>query len=116
MKLSKQAVFAIIAIVVVLAATLYFSLSFNKRPAVNFVAVKNADITQGVSQDGTVVAAQSLSLAFQQGGVVSEVNVQDGDTVKQGQVLVKLDTTTQSAAVAEGQAALAQAQANYEKV
>jgi RND family efflux transporter MFP subunit len=115
MKLSKQALFAIIAIVIVIAVTIYFSVSFNKRPAVSFVAVKQADITQGVSQDGTVVAAQSLSLAFQQGGVVSQVNVADGNVVKQGQVLVALDTKSQSAIVSQAQATLAQAQANLEK-
>ena len=116
MNMSKQTIFATVSIAVILVVGIFASISLNKTPQINFVAVKKTDITQAVNVDGTVDASQDLSLSFQTGGTVSEIDVQAGDTVKKGQVLVKLDTSAASAAVNQAKAALAITQANYQKV
>jgi len=114
--MNKHTLFTAAGIAVILIAGVFVSLQLKKTPQVNFVAVKKADITQAVSVDGTVDSAQDLSLAFQNGGTVTQINVNAGDTVKKGQILVKLDTGTAAAALSQAQAALSAAQANYEKL
>jgi membrane fusion protein, multidrug efflux system len=115
MTMNKHTLFTIAGIAVILIAGVFVSFELKKTPQVNFVAVKKADITQAVSVDGTVDSAQDLSLAFENGGTVTQINVSAGDTVKKGQLLVKLDTGTAAAALSQAQAALSAAQANYEK-
>ena len=114
--MSKQSIFAISGVAVILVIGVFTSLSLKKTPQINFTAVKKADITQAVNDEGTVDAAQDLSLAFQNGGTVKEVDVQDGDNVKKGQVLVRLDTAPASASLSQAEAALSVAQANYQKL
>lgn len=114
--MNKHTIFSVLGVAIILAAGIFMSLSLKHTPQVNFITVKKADITQGVSTDGTVDAAQDLSLAFQNGGMVSEINVKAGDSVKKGQVLVKLNTGTAAASLSQSQAALSAAQANYEKL
>lgn len=114
--MKKHTLFATIGIAVVLIAGIFVSLSLRKTPQINFIAVKKADITQGVNVNGTVDASQDLSLSFQTGGEVKEIDVNVGDTVKKDQVLVKLDTGAAAAAVSQARAALSAAQASYQKL
>lgn len=108
--------FAGAAIILIVIISGYISHYLNQTPKINFVQAKKADITQGVNVDGTVVSAQDLSLAFEQGGMVTQVAVKAGDTVKKGQVLVSLDNKSSAAAVNQAKAALDAASANYEKI
>lgn len=54
---------------------------------------------------GTVIAKRSVTLANEIVGVVTEVGFDSGDTVEAGQVLVKFDTSTESADLASAEAA-----------
>jgi membrane fusion protein (multidrug efflux system) len=54
---------------------------------------------------GTVIAKQSVTLANEIVGVVTEVNFQSGDTVEPGKVLVRFDTSTELADLAAAEAA-----------
>jgi multidrug efflux pump subunit AcrA (membrane-fusion protein) len=114
--MNKHTLVTTAGIAIILAGGIYISLQLKRTPQVSFIAVKKSDITQAISEDGTVDASQDLSLSFQSGGIVSQVNVKDGDAVKKGQVLVKLDTSAAGAALNQAQAALAVAQANYQKL
>ena len=108
--------FATVTIGIILIAGVFVSLGLRKTPQITFTAVAKGDITQAVSVDGMVDSSQDLSLAFQNGGTVLAINVNAGDTVKKGQVLVKLDASAASAALSQAQASLAVAQANYQKL
>ncbi|KAB8141163.1 HlyD family efflux transporter periplasmic adaptor subunit [Chloroflexia bacterium SDU3-3] len=66
--------------------------------------------------ESKVVPVRSASLSLTNAGVVAAVLVNEGDTVKAGQVLVKLDDQHQKAKLATAQAQLAQAQASYDKL
>lgn len=114
--MKKHTIFAVVGIAVILIAGVLISFSLKKTPQINFVAAKKADITQAVNVDGNVDAAQDLALSFETGGTISEINVKAGDTVKKGQILVKLDTSAASASVNQAKAAQAAAEANYQKV
>ncbi len=76
--------------------------------------VQRGTIVATVSAAGNVNAPQQASLAFQTTGRVAQVNVHVGDSVKQGQVLMQLDTTDEQLALSTAQANLASAQANYD--
>ncbi len=60
--------------------------------------------------------ASALSVNFQSGGMVTEIDVKPGDQVKAGQTLAKIDDTQTQAALTSAQAALTSAQANLTNV
>ena len=110
---------ALIAIVVLalLAGGAYAA--FGQRPAGAATSPSTDPMSPAQANDRIVVEAkvvpmQSAALSFPSGGVVDKVLVQAGDHVQAGQPLASLDTTTWQAAVAQAEAALAQAQANYQ--
>jgi len=69
-----------------------------------------------VSAQGFIVPQRSSDLAFRSGGRVSEVLIAEGDRVKQGQALIRLQDDQLQAAVAQAQAALDLAKANRAQV
>lgn len=75
------------------------------------VAVTRGSITATVDGSGTVAAAQELDLNFQTSGTVTEILVQEGDTVTAGQPLAKIDNRDLESQVASAQASLDSAKA-----
>jgi HlyD family secretion protein len=78
------------------------------------VIAKRAN-TQVVSE-ARVVPVTTASLALAAGGLVAEVPVSEGERVEANQVLVRLDSRQQAAAVAQAQAALKGAQARLDEL
>jgi HlyD family secretion protein len=77
--------------------------------------VKRGSITLSVSGSGTLVASKESQLSFSTTGTVAVLNVQTGDTVKQGQVLAQLDALdTLQAGVNSAQQDLISAQKELE--
>lgn len=76
--------------------------------------VQRGSLVATVATAGNVAAVRSASLAFDLSGHVSKVNVQVGDAVKAGQILMELDTRDLQFAMRNSQAQLSSAQANYE--
>jgi multidrug efflux pump subunit AcrA (membrane-fusion protein) len=68
-------------------------------------------MTQTVSAQGTVAAAQTDNLSFGSSGTVTAVNVKAGDEVQAGQVLATIDSAQLRANVASAQSAVAKADA-----
>lgn len=73
--------------------------------------VTRGSLTATISGSGTVAAEQSVNLPFASAGAVTEVLVNDGDTVKAGQVLAKLDDRAAQLQLTSAQANLESAQA-----
>ena len=77
---------------------------------------ETATVTRGalrtaVSANGSLAAARAVSLAFSTSGRVTEVLVKEGEVVKAGQALVRLDTADLALSVAQAEASLASARA-----
>lgn len=63
---------------------------------------------------GRTDAASTVSVVAQTGGIVEAVNVEKGHTVEAGEILCQLDQGARKAAVAQANAALAQAQTAFD--
>jgi HlyD family secretion protein len=72
-------------------------------------------VSQTLTASGTIEATEVI-IAPELGGHVLEVLVDEGEPVTAGQVLVKLDDSLLQAQLSQAEAALAQAQANYNLV
>lgn len=115
--LTKKRIFwYVVLIVVVLGGWWFFFGRNNSAANIQTGTVKKQDIKQTVLATGQVISGTDLSLGFQSSGVVTRVNVKEGDTVYQGQVLASLNQSTALANLTSAQGSLAQAQANYDKL
>ena len=86
-------------------------------PAAVAIRTSTADrgtVTSAVSGTGSLLPAGRMNVSFKQTGVLTEVDVKVGDNVTTGQVLARIDSTAQQAALASAQASLASAQANLQ--
>ncbi len=108
----------IIAGIVLLLVVGFFMFRGGNKTAgdVQTDTVKKQGLKQTVLATGQVTSRTDLSLSFNSSGIVSRVNVKVGDKVKSGQILSSLDQKNQAASYTQAQGALAQAQANYQKV
>src|ERR1700674_5407803 len=87
------------------------------QPAAVALRTATADrgtVTSVVSGTGSLLPAGRMNVSFKQTGILTEVDVKVGDKVTTGQVLARIDSTTQQAALASAQASLASAQANLQ--
>jgi HlyD family secretion protein len=87
------------------------------QPAAVPIRTTTADrgtVSSVVSGTGSLLPAGRMNVSFKQAGVLTEVDVKVGDKVTTGQLLARVDSTTQQAALAQAQASLASAQANLQ--
>src|SRR6266576_7163331 len=77
-------------------------------------APARGSVTSVVSGTGSLLPAGRMNVSFKQTGILTEVDVKVGDKVATGQVLARIDSSTQQAALAQAQASLASAQANVQ--
>src|ERR1700737_4017503 len=79
------------------------------QPAAVALRTATADrgtVTNVVSGTGSLLPAGRMNVSFKQTGVLTEVDVKVGDKVTTGQVLARIDSTTQQGALAQAQAPL----------
>jgi RND family efflux transporter MFP subunit len=75
--------------------------------------VVKGELIQTVSAQGRVHAYQNIELVGEVSGILVELKVREGDRVKAGQVVARLDDRTYALAVKEAQANLLKARAEY---
>jgi RND family efflux transporter MFP subunit len=75
-----------------------------------FVKVARGDLTVSVTGSGTVKSAREARLLFGSSGKVDVILVKEGNEVKEGDVLARLDTSALELARVQAEAALMQAQ------
>ena len=91
----------------------YSSLHPKAAPvALSTVTVARGDVSSTVSSSGTVISPSYIALAPTTSGTLAKLNVKVGQSVRAGQVLAQMDTTSLSGSVAQAESSLAQAQAN----
>lgn len=109
--MSRKSIFSpiVVALVVVVALLVYLNLpnseekAARQRPAppvsLNTVAIKPLPIV--VEALGTARANEALTITAQETDTIAEIQFDDGDLVKQGQVLVKLNANEEQAKLDE---------------
>ena len=107
-------IIAILIVIIVAGFFIFTKKTANSSIQTGFATKQNLQET--VLSTGQVVSGTNINLSFQSSGVVKEISVAEGDKVTQGQVLASLSQTGALATLTSAQGALAQAQANYEKL
>lgn len=109
----KIKMFLLIAALVAVAATAHGQ----ERPPANVVVGKVTTGSVAPSTDfvGTVYFSEKSDVAAEVSGKAVEVAVKDGDAVKKGDVLVRLNSDILSAQIANARAVLSQARAQSEQ-
>lgn len=79
-------------VIVLVAGGLYFYFNQPAARAETTVTVTRGDLKATVNANARVRAQKSVKLAFPLSGLVRKVNVQEGEDVQPGEVLVELDT------------------------
>ncbi len=102
----------LLALVILLVCFTSVLPSLRPRPTPTPVATPTP---AAVSAEGTVLPAQRASLAFKMAGRVTEIPVKEGDAVKSGAPLVRLDDSTFKAQVAQADASYRAAQINLDR-
>ncbi|HZY81455.1 MAG TPA: efflux RND transporter periplasmic adaptor subunit [Cyclobacteriaceae bacterium] len=126
--LVKYSIIGVVVLVVVLVALKAGGvIGKTKEIEVDFAKAKKADIVEKVSASGTVQPVTEVKLAPEVSGEIIALNVEDGDAVTSGQVLVKIrpdqwlsqleraeaGLNQQKANVKSSEASLSRAEANF---
>ena len=82
-------------------------------PAIRVVAAEMRDIVEKLSVSGTIVAREEANAGTDLNGmIVNQLNADQGDVVKKGEILAVLDRSTLDTQLAQNEASRAQAEAN----
>jgi HlyD family secretion protein len=100
--------------VVVLAAIIIANLTGSGAPSVEakITAVERADITSRISAPGRVRAVSSVDISAEVPGRIIELAVEEGDSVTQGYLLLRLDDAQYRSRVEQAEAAYRSARAS----
>ncbi|MCU0256646.1 MAG: efflux RND transporter periplasmic adaptor subunit [Vicinamibacterales bacterium] len=117
MTLSRSKVLIGLAVVAVGAAVVYANFYFarDKGPEVAVEAVKKRDLEAVVSASGKIQPKRSVNISADTMGRVTELAINEGDTVKRGQFLLQIDPRNLESNFQRGQAGLAASQAQLEQ-
>jgi len=106
----------ILAGAVALAAALYFARNLILGTPVQAVSALRGPLLQTVVASGRIITPQRVAIGATITERVARIPVDEGQTVKQGEVLIALDDTDERAALAQAQAALVQADAKMRQL
>jgi len=113
---SKLAVFLTVLVVLGAAGGIYFYYRSKSKPAVaqaaQVVEVKRGNLTVEVSATGAVEPEYIVEIKSKASGTVQLVNVQAGDKVEKGALLIQIDPVVERRKLTQSEADLAVAQAN----
>lgn len=85
------------------------------------IPIRGAPVVRGtlvisVSAPGQAVALQQTTLAAEVGGRVERVTARESDVVREGRLLIAIDSTQSELALADARARLSQAQASFREI
>ena len=114
--LLKKKVFWVIFIAVLVASFLIWKFIFNKKDNLDSAKIERGVVAEELVLSGEVKADKDASLKFSSSGKVAWVGVIEGDIVKKGQALAKLDTVYLNSALQSARASLRLYDATVDKV
>lgn len=117
MKVSRTKILIGVAVLAVAAAVAYANFYFKRAEGrqVAVEAVKKRDIEAVVSASGKIQPKRSVNISADTMGRVTDLAINEGDTVKRGQFLLQIDPRNLESNFQRGQASLAASQAQLEQ-
>lgn len=112
-KKRKILIGAVIAVVIFIIIVSFFK---KGNGNLKLEKVARGTITQDVSETGVVKPTTEIKLGFKTSGRIDQINVKVGDIVEKGAELASLDKTSLFIQLSQAGAALAVAQAQYNKL
>lgn len=113
----KKGIIGVCVVATLLGGGAYgYTQLFTSAPAPIAIAAPPVAAPKAVVAEAKVVPVRSAALSLPIGGMVAEVLIKEGDQVKAGQMIARLDATQLKAKVGGAEAALAEAEANYENL
>ena len=124
----KKLILTTIALAIIVAAISYAKLGQFKAMShaaenmvlppetVTAMSLHEEQWEQVIATTGTVSAVQGVKISAELGGRVSEILFKSGAVVKEGDVLLRLDTSSETAQLASAEAAASLAKADLERV
>ena len=94
----------------------YYKLKIAKSSGAESTQVKRGTVEEVLTLSGEITADEYAKLIFPVSGEISWVGVKEGDEVKKGQALAKLDTTVLNSAYQSARATLRAAEATVDNV
>lgn len=85
---------------------------FEPAETVQVVAARSAPFQKTAQLSGTVVPVRAVTLSTEVAGVVKEISFDSDQVVEEGQVLLRLDTSTEEADLAAAEASIGVSQAS----
>ncbi len=108
------AIIALVVVAVIAGAAVFFFVLRDDEPDESALSAAPVSVAPVVRADAVVVPIRSASLGMPRGGMVSEVLVRENDSVEEGQLLVKLDTTDAEVALQRAENAVDSALADLD--
>jgi len=112
--MKRWVIVLVVAVLVVAVVWYVVAKSKHKGYEVKLKEVERADVTQVVTANGDIVPKKEVKVSARIYGEIKEIPVEEGDRVKEGDVLVVLDQTRFAAAYEQAKAAVGSAKANLE--
>jgi RND family efflux transporter MFP subunit len=110
MKVLKLTLIAVVLCGIVVLSLSCPGTTTESTPQQQVVTVQRGDLTVDITASGNLSLSHTEDLAFDMAGIVDQVNVQVGDSVKQGQVLATLDTSLRDENLTQLESAVLQAE------
>lgn len=88
----------------------------NSKRSRQTISVERQNLTVTVAANGTVVPEKSINISPKTSGILRTLYVKEGDSVKLGQILAKMDDANLQGQLIQAQGQLLQAQANLQKI
>ena len=105
----------IIALILIIIIIVYFGWIRNGKVEDDFFVVERQDLVEEISIVGKVKPVESINLAFEKTGVLSNVYVGVGQKVEKGTLLAQLDSRDAQKLVKDAEVSLANAELALEK-
>lgn len=119
MNRQRLVVAGLAAVALVLVALIYRDVFVPAKPTagtLNLTAVTRRTVTASVTGTGSLVPMAQANVNFRVSGTLTEIDAHVGDHVTAGQILARVDSTSESQALAAAQANLQVAEANLQSV
>jgi HlyD family secretion protein len=114
-KLSRKIlIISIIAVLVLI--WIFTSIIKNASKEIETTTVVTGTLIQDISETGMINQGQKIDLSFKTGGQISNVFIKEGDDVRKGQYLVRLDNNQLSIQLLQAQAQKDLSQAEFDRL